>query len=162
MNTNGRSKIARIVGLLVLIALGAFGLSFLGFFPWSGLNCSMLEVDLDSGRTRGTRYLFWIPVRRAVADTAFTRVLKPADLRGPPDWQPVSITSPSVKHSPHFYFHAAAWQIRQLEIIWGLAKTPVETRRAQVLEVRRLWQEQGRDSGAGEYLASLEERLPPP
>ena len=161
MDSNKRPKFLGRLGLLALIVLGAFGLSFLGCFPWSGLNCFMLEVDIESGRTRTTRSLFWLPVRRAVADTAFTRALKPEDLNEPSDWRPVSLTSPGVRHSPHFVFHAAAWQVRELELIWGMVETPVETRRAQALEVRRLWRERGNDSNAGEYLASLLENLPP-
>ncbi|WP_165073229.1 hypothetical protein [Paludisphaera rhizosphaerae] len=162
MQTSNRSRIAKPIVWLVLVALGAFGLSFLGFFPWSGLNCSMLEVDLDSGRTRTTRYLFWIPVQRTIADTSFTRVLNVDDRKGPPDWQAVNLTSPGTHHSPHFRFHGAAWQIRLLEVIWDLAETLPSVRRAQALEVRRLWRGRGNYHGADEYLASLEENLPPP
>ena len=54
------------VPILLLIA------SELGFFPWSGINCTVQEVDIYSGRIRHSRYLLFIPIGRRIEDSALT------------------------------------------------------------------------------------------
>ena len=88
-----------------------------GLFPWSGLNCWGNDIDIHSGRTRYTRYLFWTPVTRSVHDSSLTGALPPEDLVGrSADWHPVVTLSPGLRHSPHYRFDGAIHQYRELEI----------------------------------------------
>ena len=45
------------------------GLSELGFFPWSQLNCWEEEGDIQTGRVRLTSYKFWFPVEQSIRDS---------------------------------------------------------------------------------------------
>jgi hypothetical protein len=144
-----------IIGVILLL-LVAFCLSLAGFFPWSRINCSTTDIELCSGRTRYTRYLFWIPVERTVSASALTKELSPKDLPGSQcEWQPVVTLSPRVRHSPHYVYHSALSQIRDLESIWKAKRIPKESRRADAIRLLRLWQK----SGCREAQLFLDEKL---
>jgi hypothetical protein len=152
----------RLLGtmLMVVATLAAlFGLSLLGFFPWSGLNCWQLDIDITSGRTRFTRHLFWMPVSSTESDSALTNALTPEDLAGEvADWHPVVTLSPGMHHSPHYRFHSATSQIRELEIGWEFGKMTPAARRETAQNVLRLWRRTGSYSRAGEYIQAVWER----
>jgi hypothetical protein len=73
--TTGRRTILRALLVVAAIPLGLLVLSFFGLFPWSGINCTQSDIDLNSGRLRSTRYLLWLPVTRSVRDSALTSAL---------------------------------------------------------------------------------------
>jgi len=145
--------------LFVLTAAALFGLSLLGFFPWSGLNCWQDDIDITSGRTRYTRYLFWMPVNRTVNDSTLTHALSPEDLAGArADWHPVVTLSPGMHHSPHYRFHSVTSQIREPEIGWEFGKMTPAARRETARNVLRLWRQTGSYFRAGEYVQAVFER----
>ena len=127
-------------------------LSLCGLFPWSGVNCSTADIDLQSGRIRYTRYIFWHPIRSRIWDSALTKALRPSDLPdGPPDWHPTTTWSPGVRHSPHYHYHASLTQVRDLEMFWRFTGADQEARRVDALQVLKLWRKIG-CSGAERYL----------
>ena len=145
--------------LFVLTPAALFGLSLLGCFPWSGLNCSQNDIDTTSGRTRYTRYLFWMPVSRTESGSALTNALTHEDLAGArADWHPVMTLSPGMHHSPHYRLHGAISQIRDLEIGWDFGKMTPAARRQTARSVLRLWRETGSYFRAGEYIQAVWER----
>jgi hypothetical protein len=132
-----------IPGVLILLLL-VYSLSLIGLFPWSPLNCETVEIDLYSGRSRYTRYLYWIPIKRVISDSALTKELTPEDLSGLPcEWQPVFTVSPRVRHSPHYWYHAALGQIRDIEDFWKRTGATKESRRFAAIQFLRLWQTGG-------------------
>jgi hypothetical protein len=134
-------------------------LSLLGLFPWSGLNCWQDDIDITSGRVRHTRYLLWVPISRSVRDSALTKTLLLADRTGAPaDWHPVVTLSPGLHHSPHYRFHGAISQIRQLEICWEFGKMTPVARRKTAWHVVRLWQQTGSYFRADDYIQAVWER----
>lgn len=144
---------------IVVAALVVFCLSLFGLFPWSRLNCSTIDIDLGSGRVRNTRYLFWVPVRRTVSDSALTEELLQTDLMASPcEWQPVLTQSPGTRHSPHYRYHGALGQIRELEIYWETAGVPKKCRRMAAIHLLHLWQDSGDSSGAQGFLSNLIEK----
>ena len=154
MKTVGRNLLLIIVGVPVL-ALIAF--SF-GLFPWSLINCTIQEVDVCSGRVHHVRYLLFVPVKSRVEDSALTKALSPEDIAGTrAEWHRVLVFSPGLQHSPHFFFHSAINQIRELETAWQLAKFTLAARRSSAKRVLQLWQQSGNDRGAAEYLRALSE-----
>jgi hypothetical protein len=159
-----RGKVRRrrpIRALLVVaaIALGLLILSLFGLFPWSGDNCWQDDIDINSGRTRHTRYLLWVPFTRSVQDSALTRALSPEELTGRrADWHPVVTLSPGLHHSPHYRFHGAIHQIRELEISWEFGKMTPEARRETARQVLHLWQQTGSYPRAGDYIWKVWER----
>jgi hypothetical protein len=145
--------------LLVLTPAALFGLSLLGFFPWDPLNCWQNDIDITSGRIRYSRYLFWIPIRTTVFDSALTGALSPEDLAGrPAEWHPVATFSPGLHHSPHYMYHAAFSQIRELEISWDFGKMTPAARRETARNLLGLWQHAGSYFRAGDYIQAVLER----
>ncbi|HHY86082.1 MAG TPA: hypothetical protein GYA07_11215 [Verrucomicrobia bacterium] len=146
------------IGLFVVILSAPLWLSFLGFFAWSPVNCWHYDVDIRSGRVRYTRYLLFAQVAQRVEETALSKALQPEDLAGvQPDWHRVAAFSPGVHHSPHYTFHSALGQMRELEMIWRTGGFTPAARRASARQVLRLWQRHGHDGSAQEYLRALSE-----
>ena len=142
--------------LLATVLPALYALSLLGLFPWSGLNCWQSDIDINSGRTRYTRYLFWISVTRSVRDSALTNALSSEDLAGQvPDWHPAVTLSPGLRHSPHYRFHSAIHQIRELEICWDFGKMTPAARRKTPRRVLRLWQQTGGYMRAEDYIQAV-------
>ena len=61
-------------------------------------------------------------------------------------------------HSPHYRFHGAIHQIRELEISWEFGKMTPLGRRETARQVRRLWHEAGSYFPAGDYIQRVWER----
>ncbi len=151
--TGQRRFLLQAVISVAAILLGMLVLSLFGLFPWSGINCTQSDIDLNSGRIRYTRYLLWLPVTRSVQDSALTRALSPEDRKNPgEDWHPVVTLSPGLHHSPHYRFHGAIHQIRELEISWEFGKMTPEARNETARQVLRLWHQAGSYFPAGDYI----------
>lgn len=134
------------------------GASLLGFFPWSPINCSHRDVDIRSGRVRFTRYILWLCVHESVEDSALTRALQPEDFAATiPAWRHAVTLSPGLSHSPHYIFHSAITQIRELELVWKHAEFTQAARRASAQRILQLWQQGGCDDDARPYLQALGE-----
>lgn len=134
-------------------------LSIFGLFPWSGINCWQDDIDLNRGRIRYTRYLLWLPVTRSEQDSSLTKALSSEDrTESSEDWQPVVTLSPGLHHSPHYRFHGAIHQIRELEISWEFGKMTPEARRETARQVLHLWHQTGDYFQAGKYIQAVWER----
>src|SRR4051794_11210157 len=145
MNGHRRSLVRTLmlVGGIPFILLF---LSTIGFLPWSTINCTQSDIALNSGRTRHTRYILGVPIARSVQDSALTRALSPEDtVDSGEQWQPVVTLSPGLHHSPHYRFHGAMGQIRELEICWESGKISPEVRRQTARQVLHLWRQTGND-----------------
>ncbi len=143
----GRGSVSIVPGLAA-IPLSLLGLSVFGLFPWSGVNCWQDDIDITSGRIRYTRYLLWMPVQRSVKDSALTTaVAAPATATSRPAWQPVVTLSPGFHNSPHYRYHGAINQIRDLEICWEFGWMTLAARAETARQVLRLWQQTGRCHG---------------
>lgn len=153
-----RRRVLRWAVLSVLAApVLLFGASLLGFFPWSPINCTHHDVDIHSGRVRLTRYVFWLRVHESFEDSALTKALRPEDYAATkPEWRHAVTLSPGLGHSPHYTYHSAIAQIRQLELAWSLAEFTPAARRASARRILQLWQRAGGDDGAKPYLLALD------
>jgi hypothetical protein len=148
-------------GLLVLVSIPPIllVLSLFGLFPWSGVNCWQNDIDITSGRIRQTRYLLWVPVQRTVRDSSLTRAVSPAATAdSSEDWHPVVTLSPGLHHSPHFRFHGAIHQIRELEICWEFGKMTPAAREETARQVIRLWKQNLDYFRATDYIQAVWER----
>jgi len=151
--TSKRKILVYVFGGLSLLMAGAFLLPQVGFWTWSPINCWTYEVDIFSGRIRYTRYFFFVAVRRYVDDSALTRALQAEDYPGTAsEWRRVLTLSPGVRHSPHYAFHAAIAQIRELELVWEIGQFTPAARRATVKRVLELWQKEKDDGAADDYI----------
>lgn len=145
-----------IVGGGACLLAVVFSLTLVGLLPWSPINCWRQEVDIHSGRIRYTRYLVFIPVSRRIDKSALSRVLQSEDLRDShPEWRPVITLSPGVRNSPHYSFHSAIAQIRELEAVWQAGGFAPAAQRSSAKRVLELWQEEQSDHAVSTYLQSI-------
>jgi len=69
-----------------------------------------------------------------------------------PRWEYVNAFGPYVRHSPHYIYHSAFNQIRQLQLIWTEFEFDAMKRRKSAQGLLREWQTTGSDSSADDYL----------
>lgn len=124
--------------------------------PWTKLNCTDQEMDINSGRLRFSRYVLFCRVSQRIEDSPLSTALPPdAHPRGYPEWQHVNRFSPGVHHSPHFAFHSGIFQIRSLVDAWEMLRLTPNLRQRTALHVLALWKHEGRDSLASRYITEL-------
>jgi len=131
------------------------------FLPWSPINCRYEEVDITTGRLRFSRYLFYCKVSERIEETALSKML-PEDIvsESTPQWRKVNTFSVGCNYSPHHQFHSAIVQIRFLSGIWEMSQQyglTDSTKRAMALHVLALWQHDGSDRLAAEYISVFSE-----
>lgn len=145
-----------VTALLSVFLLAVVVIPF--FIPWSPLNCWHEEVDITTGRIRRQWILLFVTVAESIEETPLSEVV----LRGQPptetpQWQRINTFSPGVQYSPHYRYHGAGQQIRELAELWQLPPPqsfPEELKEPTARHVLALWQE-GSDSHAGDYLTEL-------
>lgn len=142
-----------ITTVCVLVALPVL-LSLVGMLPWSRLNCWNYDIDIYSGRIRYTRFIAYISVNQRIYDSALSRELPPPDKQA--DWYPVNTFSPRVRHSPHYAYHAALFQIERLDALWDCGEFTPSARRAICRHILALWQTENCEA-ATQYLDTLVE-----
>jgi len=158
-NTSKRrlwKRLAWVVGILVVCGMAIWISGIL--MPWSKVNCWEELVDITTGRVRTQRFFLYMKVRETIVDSELTKVLEPADLAGKtPKWHRMNTFSPGVRHSPHYTFHGAFGQMRQLHICWDIAKFTPSARRESAKRLLQAWQTGGHDHAADGYLRALGE-----
>lgn len=150
-----------------LIAIGVAGLLLAPvvvplFVPWTGINCRSQEINIKTGHARYARFLWFVKISERVEETTLSLALQGAtvDVAEIKEWHRVNTFSPWFQHSPHYAFHGALNQIRQLEAIEELEKvegresTP-ERKREIASQIMTSWQHSGGDSGAKAILYRL-------
>ncbi|MEP4079033.1 hypothetical protein [Haloferula sp.] len=148
-----RRRTLSIVGVAILLSL-PFIVPL--FSPWSHINCREFELDLASGQQRMTRYLYWIPVRSEIDDTPASLALGESTVAGAgPSWVRTSTFGPFTRHSPHYRYHSAYYQIRMLDLVWEEFGFGADGRRATAAELLRRLRIDGSDSPGSDYLNEL-------
>lgn len=121
-----------------------------GFFQWSPLNCWHDDVDINTGRVRYTRYLFFCLVSDRTEDTWLSHAHN--DSNGAPDWRRVNTFSPGLGHSPHYRFHGAIYQINTLERADSMISFDPAARRKVADTLLKLWQHGGSGFDADQFV----------
>jgi hypothetical protein len=70
------------LGVFLLTLSAPLSASFLGFFPWSPLNCWHYDVDINSGRMRYTRFFLFGQVAQRVEESSLSAALRSDDIAG--------------------------------------------------------------------------------
>jgi hypothetical protein len=71
------------------------------------------------------------------------------------DWRRVNTFSPGVGHSPHYVYHGAFAQIREIKIAWEVAKFSAEAKRRVAETILAAWQSEGSYFGVQDYVHSV-------
>ena len=123
------------------------------FSLWSRINCRDQEVDVLSGLRKDTRYIYWIPVSREIVDTPISAA-RPnvSSTMIEPQWESVNTFGPYARHSPHYIYHGAFSQIRQLEMLWLEFEFDVAKRRDSAQGLLREWQTTHSDYSVNAYI----------
>lgn len=146
-----------IFAVLLILIVSPLLLQLIGFFQWSPINCWHYDVDINSGRIRYTRYFAFICVRQKIEESALSRALEPRDyFSSKPNWQRVVTFSPRIHYSPHYIYHSAMNQIRELKLDWKVGDFTPAARKASAKHVLELWRSGLSDSDARAYLVALE------
>jgi hypothetical protein len=137
----------------IFAALAGLSIAASYLFPWSLLNCRHEEIDINSGRLRQTRFLLFVKASDRTEETWLSRAARSAAKE--PLWHRANTFSPGVGHSPHYIFHSAIAQARELEILDSLVPFEPAARERVANDILILWQRDGRDEGAAAYLLRL-------
>ncbi len=130
------------------------------FFPWTKLNCEDQEINIKTGQARYTRYVWFIQISQRTEDTPLSEAMEGEviDVADIEPWHFANTFSPGVPNSPHYLFHSALHQARQLKdreeffVASGVPKREIAT------TVLTSWQQSGSSRSADEYLRELFDR----
>jgi len=146
------------IPLILPLAFLVFGPIIVPFFaPWSAINCKHEEINIKTGQSRYKRYIWFIKVSERVEDTLISTILdgETVDIADIEPWHKVNTFSFVFGHSPHYIFHGALAQVRELEIIFELKQPTAEQKREIVETILEFWQSSGHDGGVRDYLGEL-------
>lgn len=123
--------------------------------------CSQDEINIKTGQSRHTRFCCFIKTAETIEDTALSLAVQGiVDRAEIVPWQKVNVFAPPSKHvSPHYIFHGALSQAREVELIFKLSNAPREKKKEIATQVLTLWQLSGRDDGARDYILQLAKEL---
>lgn len=153
-NKNLRFRILKLGMIALLLAPFIIPL----FLPWSRINCREQEVDILTGLTKHTRYLYWIPITSNVRNSPVSdAIFKSPPANHTPQWKSANTFGPYTQHSPHYIYHSAISQMRNLQLIWEMYEFDPEKRKESALGLLHEWQKTGNDSSADDYLQKLME-----
>ena len=142
--------------LIVLALLVALPFIVPLFSSWSRINVTESEIDLLSGRVRRTVYLYWLNVGESYYDTPLSKELHNGQLcNSEGTWVPYGSSGIYVKHSPHYAYHGALFQAKQLEMIWVMNETETSQRKKQGSELLGLWRSNNSDEEGGDYIRNI-------
>jgi hypothetical protein len=140
-----------VLGLLLITIL-----SCVGCFPDTTINCWQDEVDIHTGRIRYSYFLLCVPVVRYVQDSALTRALSEEEQNSQVrQWRTVTRISPGKNYSPHYFYHGAIFQIKELEYTWDALRLTTPARRESARRVLKAWQQDGNYWKVQEYIYTL-------
>ena len=115
-------------------------------------------MDIRSGRIRYTRYVAFLQISKRIDESVLSRALLPEDLRKTqPDWRRTLTLAPGIHHSPHYIFHSAFSQIRELETIWRMGEFTPAARSLSARRLLEVWQQGQSDGAASSYLKAIAE-----
>jgi len=141
---------------LLLITVVLIALALL-FSPWSDRCVRHEEINIKTGQARITLCSnVGNKSSETIEETALSRLIHgEVDAAPVEGWHPVNSFSRSGRYSPHYQFHAALHQVQLVERLLELVDWD-KTRKRKVAErVLTLWQEEGDDQTAEEFLQGL-------
>ena len=156
MNHMKKRLLIAIIPVVVLLA-GPWVVPRL--VPWSAINCRDQEINIKTGQARYSRYLWYVRMSERVEDTILSKVLggESVDVADIAPWHMVNRFSPGLHHSPHYRFHGALSQTRQIELLFEMLEPEAQRKKQIVQDLLTLWQTHGSYHEARRYLATLSE-----
>jgi hypothetical protein len=142
--------------IIVIVLLVALPFIVPLFSAWSRINVTESEIDLLSGRVRRTVYLYWLNVEESYYDTPLSKELYGGLLNNSDGtWVKYGSSGIYVNHSPHYSYHSARFQAKQLGMIWAINETETSQRKKQASELLGLWRSNNSDDEGGDYISNI-------
>ena len=138
-----------VIVLLLIIPVFTDPLS-----KWTNVNSTYDDIDIKTGRTRRTRYLFYCKVNEKIEDSILTEAIGKFNENEQPDWHHVYKSYPG-KSSPHYAYHGAISQIHEVEMLWKLFTFSDEAKKHMAQTVLDKWQTDGNYFGVTMYLLEV-------
>jgi len=145
----------RTISVVVLAALLLASVGIYYCSGWSRINCWTREIDINSGRTRYTRYWFWMVTRDEISTTWMSELLNGPVENASPNWHLVVTLSPGARHSPHYAFHGAIADLNTAQMVFERYDVPRERRLALAEAIRDSWKQTSSDFEAGRLITEL-------
>jgi hypothetical protein len=144
-----------LIRIYIGIALLAAILIVWDQFPWL-IREHDIDVDLQTGRIRETRYVLCIPIKKQIIETPLSLAL-PANERDAarPDWQRALTFHGTSGICVGGQSEKAPTQIHTLGILWQLNSYAPEAREKMARTVLRIWQ-RGDYHDVSKYLDSVD------
>jgi len=150
------NKILCILTGVVVVAVAVPPTISTALRRWPKLCCRYEDINIKTGQARSLRYVGFVKISQEVRDTPISLALRGEviDVVDIEPWHRVYTLSPGL-HSPHYHYHSALSQAREIELIAELNELGPEEQRLIAENVLRLWQTERGDSPAGSYLRGV-------
>lgn len=127
------------------------------FIPWSTINCQCQDINIKTGQARYSHYVWFVKVSERVEETPLSRALdgELVDVAELNAWQRVNTRSLWVKHSPHYVFHGALFQVRQIEKLYEQSNFTDGERKKIAKNLLEIWQRNGSCFSGNDYIQQL-------
>lgn len=147
----------RKFAILTLLCLAFAPIVVPYFDAWSEINCRHLDIDIKTGRVRASRYLWFFEISRQVGDSFVSEALEGerVDVADIAEWHHAITTSHAYAHSPHYAFHGALHQIRQIEIANAVSEFTPQRKKQIARELLTRWQTDGWYMPADRFVESV-------
>jgi len=131
------------------------------FFPWTAINCRHEDINIKTGQARYSRSLWFVTVSERIEDTALSRILQgeTVDAAHVEAWHRVNTFSPGFRHSPHYRFHAALHQARQVGKIDATLDISPDRKKEIATQILTTWQTTESTKKADEYIDDVWKEL---
>jgi hypothetical protein len=145
-----------VVGSLAVVTIWVVGFGCWPVVIWSPLNCQYQDIDINSGRVRYQRVMLGWCVHETIEETSLSRIVANETEEKIANWHRVNTFSPMVLYSPHYRYHAAIYQISELDLIWTSADFTPTAKRQMGQDVLLLWQVGKEDFLVSDNLKAVE------
>jgi len=153
-----KRKLVLVVAILICVSIVPIVLTVNEVcWRWPKLCCEFDDVDINTGRTRHTRYLLYCKISEKIEDSLLTKTIGQFPDGVQPDWQHVYTSHLQIANRVHIHhaYHGAFAQIHNVDVIWQLFAFSDEAKRYLVQTVLDKWQSDGRYFGVDAYLVNV-------
>ena len=132
------------------------------YFNYPTINCTISEINIQTGKGRHSKYLFFIRTDVRTYDTPLSEALGApvTDSQRPSDgWSKVSqFSPPGTRYSPQYAFHGALSQAKWAGYYFSILDLSAEEKTQIAKDILRAWQKQQGDYGAKEIIQKLSDK----
>ena len=103
-----------IGGAVLVVVLLPFVILF--FNPWSEVLCLHQDINIETGQSRSTYYVYYIKISENISETSLSDLIdgEVKYINNIEPWHRVNTFSPLVSHSPHYRYHGALSAIKTM------------------------------------------------